>query len=94
LLRKMDLSLVKRTDSPEILPKPNMSEASIIPILRSIVGADGSSLKDILLPYKLQSTIYNEGIMGPVRGFHRFIDKYYDLGDHEDLLRRLRSSRN
>ena len=93
MLRSIDLSLVKRTDSPVILPNPNMSEASVIPILRSIVDADGSSLKDILLPYKLQSVIYDvQG--GPVRGFHRFVESYYDLGDHKDLIRRILSSRN
>ncbi len=89
MLRTIDLSLVTRTESPEIEPEPALSEASVIPILKSIVDAPGSSLKHALLPEKfvVGRTIYGDGL-------HRFVENYYDVGDPIDLLRRVWSSKN
>ena len=89
MLRTIDLSLVTRTESPEIEPEPALSEASVIPILKSIIDVAGSSLKDVLLPEKfvVGRTVYGDGL-------HRFVEKYYDVGDPIDLLRRVWSSKN
>ncbi len=53
MLRTIDLSLTKLDSvSYWIEPTPKLSEESIIPILRSIVDAAGSSLRDVMLPHK------------------------------------------
>ena len=62
VLRNIDLSLVKRTENPVHAPYPNLSRKSVIPILKSIVDAAGSSLKYVLIPYvsEISSLGYNE----------------------------------
>ncbi|KAL7531848.1 hypothetical protein ACHAXR_004271 [Thalassiosira sp. AJA248-18] len=51
VLEQIDLSLAAQHESPAIDPEPSISEAVALPILDSIVGADGSSLKHIQLPH-------------------------------------------
>ena len=45
VLKLIDLSLVGPHESPVIIPKPKISEEAILPILDSIINADGSSLE-------------------------------------------------
>jgi hypothetical protein len=87
MLRTIDLSLAKDRDSASyvIEPKPKLIEESVIPILRSIIDAAGSSLRDVVIPHKFLQIVGHP---------NRFVDKYYGMADHLDLLRRLRSTRN
>ena len=43
VIEHIDLSLVKQYESPAIDPEPSISEAEVIPILDSIITADGNS---------------------------------------------------
>ena len=47
VLEQIDLSLVGRNEKPDIEPRPSISESVVIPILDSIIDADGCSLKYI-----------------------------------------------
>ncbi|KAL7524983.1 hypothetical protein ACHAXR_000805, partial [Thalassiosira sp. AJA248-18] len=63
ILEQIDLSLAAQHESPAIEPEPSISEAAALPILDSIVGADGSSLKYIQLPHawrENQSSLLDE----------------------------------
>lgn len=55
VIEHIDLSLVKQYESPAIDPEPSISEAEVIPILDSIITADGNSLKFTNLPKKWRS---------------------------------------
>ena len=87
MLRNMDLSLVTRTESPVIEPEPALSEASVIPILKSIIDAPGCSLKHTL-PDKFVVQRYIDGSL------HCFVENHDDVGDPIDLLRRVCSLKN
>ena len=52
VLEQIDLSLVGRYDNPHPAPKSKISEEAVVPILDSIISADGCSLKYIQFPYK------------------------------------------
>lgn len=43
VLKHIDLGLVGQHESPVIKPEPMLSESEVIPILDSIIGADGSA---------------------------------------------------
>jgi len=51
-LVQLDLSLVEDKKSPNINPEPAISTAEVIPILHSIIDAEGCSLKHIQFPKK------------------------------------------
>ena len=51
-LEQIDLSLVPRDVSPNIKPEPMISKVEVIPILHSIIDADGCSLKHLQFPKK------------------------------------------
>jgi len=51
-IEHIDLSLVKQYESPKLDPEPMISEEVVLPILDSIVSANGSSLKLIVFPKK------------------------------------------
>ena len=51
-LIQLDLSLVGLKESPELSPVPMISEALVIPILNSIIDADGCSLRQVQFPKK------------------------------------------
>jgi len=53
-LEQIDLSLVPQYESPIVEPIPAISEDAIVPILDSIVGTPGNSLKQIQLPKKFR----------------------------------------
>ena len=50
VLKDIDLSLVAQHESPDISPEPKISEEVTLPILNSIVGAEGTLLEFIRLP--------------------------------------------
>lgn len=52
VLERIDLSLVGDYQSPIIVPEPPISVADVVPILESIIGAEGNSLVHIQLPKK------------------------------------------
>jgi len=54
VLEVIDLSLVGQHDCPDIQPVPPISESKVISILNSIVKADGSSLRYLVLPKKFR----------------------------------------
>ena len=50
VLKEIDLSLVGQHQSPIIFPEPKISEGVVLPILNSIVGAEGTILEFLRLP--------------------------------------------
>ncbi|KAL7540866.1 hypothetical protein ACHAXR_010433, partial [Thalassiosira sp. AJA248-18] len=50
VLAQIDLGLVGEHESPLIEPEPLLSETEVLPILTSIIDADGVSLKHVQLP--------------------------------------------
>lgn len=67
VLQQIDLSLVGRHESPIFEPDPSISETAVLPILNSIIDADGQLwykvLKHIQLPHmwrKNQSSLLEE----------------------------------
>ncbi|KAL9189575.1 hypothetical protein ACHAXT_009250 [Thalassiosira profunda] len=52
LLKQIDLSLVEQHESPAIGPVPLIAESAVVPILDSVISAEGSSLAHIQLPKK------------------------------------------
>lgn len=51
-LEQLDLSLVGPNESPNLSPEPAISKKDVIPILDSILDADGCSLKHVQFPKK------------------------------------------
>ena len=52
VLERIDLSLVGDHENPTINPEPPISVSTIVPILDSIIGAEGNSLVHVQLPKK------------------------------------------
>ena len=52
VLERIDLSLVGDHESPTINPEPPISVSAVVPILDSIIGAEGNSLVHVQLPKK------------------------------------------
>ena len=75
-LELIDLSLSCEHESPLIKPEPAISEEAVLPILTSIVEADGNSLVHLQLPKKLKSN-------GPVCSF---ISRYNSSLNHRGLM--------
>ena len=50
VLKEIDLSLVGQHQSPDISPEPKISEEVVLPILNSIVSAEGTLIEFIRLP--------------------------------------------
>ena len=81
VLQQIDLSLVGRHESPIFEPDPSISETAVLPILNSIIDADGQLwykvLKHIQLPHlwrKNQSSLLEE-----------FMERYNALRDSQQL---------
>ena len=55
VLDVIDLSLVGQHECPDIQPVPPLSESKVISILNSVIKADGSSLRYVLLPKKFRN---------------------------------------
>ncbi|KAL7524379.1 hypothetical protein ACHAWF_000930 [Thalassiosira exigua] len=55
VLEQIDLGLIRPKKSPALRQEPLMSQDAVLPILTSIVGHDGSSLKYIMLPKNWRS---------------------------------------
>ena len=52
VLERIDLSLVGDHENPTINPEPPISVSEVVPILESIIGAEGNSLVHVQLPKK------------------------------------------
>lgn len=52
VLKQLDLSLVGQYRSPELDPEPLISEDVAIPILTSIINAEGNSMTHLQIPQK------------------------------------------
>ena len=52
VLEQIDLSCVGQYEKPDLNPAPLISQQEVIPILASIVRADGTSLAHLQLPFK------------------------------------------
>jgi len=51
VLEQIDLSLVRKYEDPRIKSIPKISEEAVLPILDSLISADGCSLKHIVFPH-------------------------------------------
>jgi len=71
VLEVIDLSLVGQHECPNIHPVPPISELIVISILDSVITADGSSLRYLLLPKKFRSN--------PNKTLDTFLRKYNRL---------------
>ena len=54
VLEQIDISLAEKNDYQYIEPEPKISEEVVMPILDSIISADGCSLKHIQFPFKFR----------------------------------------
>ena len=52
VLKQLDLSLVGQFESPKLHPEPSITEEAVVPILTSIINAEGTSLIHLQLPQK------------------------------------------
>ena len=50
VLKQLDLSLVGEHERPVLYPEPSISEEAVIPILTSIINAEGNSMTHLQLP--------------------------------------------
>ena len=55
VLKQLDLGLVDQYKSPHLHPQPSISEESVMPILTSIINAEGNSMTHLQLPQKWRS---------------------------------------
>ena len=69
-LEMIDLSLVGQHERPAISPKPMLCEAIVLPFLDSIIAANGSSLKLLVLPKKWRTNQSD--------GMCQFLQRYDD----------------
>lgn len=60
VLEQIDISLAEKNDYQYIEPEPKISEEVVMPILDSIISADGCSLKHIQFPsmFRRESRVY------------------------------------
>ena len=70
-LEQIDLSLAKQHETPVIKLEPCISEDMVLPILDSIVDADGNSLKHLQLPEKWRNKHH--------RMLSEFLERYNQL---------------
>jgi len=74
-LMSIDLSLVEDKQSPNINPEPAISTAEVIPILHSIIDAEGCSLNHIQFPKKWRGEL--KLFFSPKKQLlKRFLSKY------------------
>ena len=52
VLKQLDLGLVRQHNSPNLRPHPAISDEIVVPILTSIINAEGTSLIHLQLPKK------------------------------------------
>ncbi|KAL7451057.1 hypothetical protein ACHAWC_002903, partial [Mediolabrus comicus] len=73
VVEQIDLSLVGDGESPRLDPEPPISYYAVMPILDSIVAAEGCSIKHLQFPYKWRR---NRSIDSE---FHAFILRYNEM---------------
>lgn len=73
VLEQIDLSLVGRYEKPHLEPKPMLSEDAIVPFLGSIVGVEGSSLKQVQLPETFSTEHSSSTLVGCLRSFEQLL---------------------
>ena len=86
VLEVIDLSLVGQYECPNIRPVPQISEMEVISILNSVVKADGSSLRYLLLPKKFRSN--------PSSTLNSFFAEYNELLESRDAKCSARDGNN
>jgi len=75
VIEHIDLSLVKQHESPNIDPVPPISKKNVLPILDSIVTAEGSSLKLMVLPKKWRtSTAETTELIGFLHNYKQLLE--------------------
>lgn len=72
-LKQIDLRFTKKYEIPELKPAPMISDVAILPILESIVDADGNSLRHLQLPQKWRGSDY------PSHVLEIFLSKYNSM---------------
>ena len=71
VLQQLDLSLVGYHENPILDPEPSISEAVVLPILHSIIDANGNSLKFIHHPVKWRCEASTE--------LEQFLENYHQV---------------
>ena len=71
-LEQIDISLVRKHENPFNIKPPKISQEVVVPILDSILSANGCSLKCILFPWNW----LDDGPSGPVIGFRNRYNQY------------------